>query len=108
MPTAALAALLLAVPFRLPSGGDFTRPSHYDLRLRVVPADGLFWGEETIQIDVVGHPAGIVLHAVDLAIAEARIEQAGRSQVALVGMHADSETVTLQPQLPLSPGPATV
>ncbi len=106
MSTAALAALLLAAPFRLPTSGDFTRPSHYDLKLRVIPADAAFSGEETIQLDVQGHPAEVILHAADLTIGEARIEQGGKSQVALVVMHADSETVALQPPLPLAPGPA--
>ncbi len=106
--SAALAALLLAAPFRLPNAGDFTRPSHYDLKLRVVPADGAFWGEETIQVDVQGHPGEVILHAADLTVAEARIEQAGKTQVALVVAHPESETVALQPPLPLAPGPATL
>ncbi len=120
MPLAAIAFLLAAAPSLSPGyvpgpnpkayrlSGDAV-PRAYRLAFDVAPARGTFSGTEEITVQLERPAREIVLHAADLAVADARIEGDGAgSQAATVVPHPESETVSLVVGKPLAAGPALV
>src|SRR5450432_1171744 len=104
----ALALALLQFSFtsyRLPAG---IRPQRYDINLTVVPAQGTFSGSETIAVTLSAPARSIDLHAADMAVTQATVEQNGKTQTATVTAHPENEIVTLALPGDLKAGTATV
>ena len=91
-------------PHRLPAT---LSPSHYDLRLAPDLDGATFSGEEEVAVTVHEPTSTVVLHALDLDIAEAWFEQGGRRLTAAASLDAEAETATLTLDAPLEAGPAT-
>ena len=83
------------------------RPSSYHVALEVDPARGpTFHGEVAIQL-LLGRPTRkIVLHAVDLKLAHARIAVAGGAQAGRISHDPKRETVEVRFARTIDPGPA--
>jgi puromycin-sensitive aminopeptidase len=106
MTALALALIQLSLgAYRLPSG---IRPQRYDLNLTVTPSGGNFSGDETIAVTLAAPAHTIDLHAADLAVTQATLEQGGKSIPAVVSSHPENEIVTLTLPTDLKPGSATV
>jgi len=100
--------LFLALPAlaqRLPT---HVIPSNYALRFVPDLASETFSGEVTISVDVKKATKSIVLNAAELAIDEATITSARRTQKAAVALDATVETATLTVKKQLAAGPATI
>jgi aminopeptidase N len=90
---------------RLPGG---VTPKHYALRFVPDIAGESFTGTARIEVDVEAPRPSIVLNALELAISDARISQAGRTSQASVVLDAEKQQATLTPASPLSRGPARI
>ena len=111
---AALAAcallVVLALPARAGAPFDFARtpgvlpkdivPVEYVLHLVPHVAEGRFEGRMTVRIDVRRPTAAIVMHALDLEIASARLERPGRAPLTLAAPQLDAERQTATFRLP--------
>jgi puromycin-sensitive aminopeptidase len=101
-----LALLQLSLgAYRLPEG---IRPQRYELNLTVLPAKGTFSGGEAIAVTVAAPTRTIDLHAVDLFVTQAMVEQGGKSVPAQITPVAREEVVTLTLPAELKPGAAVV
>ena len=106
-----MSALVLALlqlslgAYRLPAG---IRPQHYGVNLTVVPAQGTFSGTETIAVTISSPARSLDLHAADMAVTQAFVEQDGKTQTATVTPHPENEIVTLTLPVVLKAGAATV
>ncbi len=83
-------------------------PRAYRIAFDVQPAMGTFSGAEEIAVDLRRPAREVVLHAADLQITDARIEQPGDGppQQAAIVPHAESETLSMIVARPLPVGPA--
>jgi aminopeptidase N len=103
-------ALLVLAPLpaaaqRLP---DVARPEHYSLWFAPDLEKATFGGRETIRLKVTKATATITLHAAEIAFGSVRITSGGKTQDAVVTLHAESETASLTVPQPLPVGPASV
>ena len=114
LPSSGSSPRLIAGPRSARRGGRGLRPAPAGrrdaeaLRPRFVPdiAGESFTGTARIEVDVEAPRPSIVLNALELAISDARISQAGRTGQASVVLDAEKQQATLTPASPLSPGPA--
>ncbi|MBC7158440.1 MAG: M1 family metallopeptidase [Porphyrobacter sp.] len=97
-----------SVPSDLPRTA---RPLHYAIHVVPDAAKLTFSGSETIDLEVFEQTDALVLHAVDLAIAEARLSPAGTvgqgaggGAVLSARMDPDRQTVSLSAPGPIAPG----
>ncbi|MBX3286030.1 MAG: M1 family metallopeptidase [Actinobacteria bacterium] len=91
-------------PHRLPTT---VTPSHYDLELAPDLDAATFTGNEVVDVTVHEATDVVVLHALDLDIAEAWFEQGGRRLTATATLDHEAETATLTLDGTLDPGAAT-
>jgi puromycin-sensitive aminopeptidase len=90
-------------PYRLPRT---VVPNRYDLRLTPDLVTHTFDGEETIAVDVAAATAEVVLNTAELAITEARAENAGGDRISGTATSDEAaERSTLTFARPLTPGP---
>jgi puromycin-sensitive aminopeptidase len=83
------------------------RPSSYHLALEVDPArSSKFHGEVAIQLVLARPTRKIVIHAVDLKLAHARIVVAGGTQAGTISYDRRRETAEIRFARTLDPGPA--
>jgi aminopeptidase N len=83
-------------------------PTRYDLLVETDADAERFSGEVTIAVDVQEPTSTIALHARELDVTFAGVEQAGRPIGASLGLDAASERVTIDTATPLAVGPAVV
>jgi puromycin-sensitive aminopeptidase len=83
-------------------------PSHYDLTFAPDLDGASFTGSAAAQVTVAEAGREIVLHALDLIVHEAWVEQDGRRLDARVTLDPEAETATLSLTGPLRSGPAVV
>ncbi len=83
-------------------------PRHYDLTLAPDLVDATFSGTASIEVDVHEPVATVHLHALDLVVTQARVEQAGRSLAAIVHLDETTEQAVLSLDTDLDLGPAVV
>ncbi len=108
MPALAQALLALSLSltaYRLPAGAT---PQRYDLHLTVTPSDGRFSGEERIALAVTAPVKSIDLHAADLTVSQASVEQSGLTMQATIVAHPETESVTFAFPAALKAGSATL
>jgi aminopeptidase N len=94
MPALAHALLHLSVAlaaYRLPPG---VKPQRYDLHLTVVPSEGHYSGDESISLTLESPTRTIDLHAADLSVFQAIVEQGGQAIPATITAHPETESVT--------------
>jgi aminopeptidase N len=87
---------------------DGVTPKHYTLRFAPDLAGENFTGSARIQVDVAAPGSTIVLNALELAVSDARVTQAGKTSAASVALDAGKQRATLTVAAPLSPGPAQI
>ncbi len=92
-------------PHRLPTT---VVPSHYDLRIAPDLEAATFSGTSVAHVEVREAVETITLHALDLDVSEAWVEQGGARVDATVTIDADAEWIVLGLSGPLSPGPVSV
>ncbi len=83
-------------------------PTRYDLLVETDADAERFSGEVTIAVDVQESTSTIALHARELDVTFAGVEQAGRAIDGSLGLDAASERVTIDTATPLAAGPAVV
>jgi len=71
MPSSSASFPVSPDPFRLPS---HIRPTRYDVRLRPSLSEATFTGQVTIDLDLAEETTSIVLNAIELGIAEVRVD----------------------------------
>jgi puromycin-sensitive aminopeptidase len=84
------------------------RPRRYQITLRPDLDAATFAGSVRIESEVREATDQVVLHAADLEIGRAVIDQDGRSVDAEVDLDAERERLSLHPDAPLVPGSATI
>ena len=93
-------------PYRLPPGVE---PLHYDIELQPNLADFMFSGKETVGISILEPTSKVVLHALDLKVADAAIRSPTSSEPLKpqrISRSRKMETITLDFGQPLPAGPA--
>ncbi len=83
-------------------------PVHYDLVLQPDLAAAQFVGSVGIEVSVQRRTSEILLHAVDLEISEASVEQSGHPMEPQVVLQPDQQRIRLDFEEPLQPGPARI
>jgi puromycin-sensitive aminopeptidase len=85
-------------------------PKRYDLTLAVEPGEGNFSGAVTIDLNIREATRRIILHAVDLQIAEGLFEAGGLGRYAEISLVSDGEAAifTFAQELPTGPGSLTI
>ncbi len=91
-------------PYRLPTA---VVPRHYDLTLEPDLEAGTFAGRARIELEVGEPVAEVVLNAKELALEDARVEDAGGRPVPVTALSLDEERerATFALGRPLAPGP---
>jgi puromycin-sensitive aminopeptidase len=108
-PAIALCCLLFATTAVFGQRLDRTViPNHYDLTLAPNFGDDTFSGVEGIEVTIEEPTQSIELHAVDLEIGSATVVAGGSVQAATVRYDTERETVHLDIQDAVRPGPATL
>ncbi len=83
-------------------------PTRYDLLVETDADAERFSGEVAIALDVEDPTSTITLHARELDVTFAGVEQGGRSFDGSLTIVAESERVVIEIAAPLAPGPATL
>jgi puromycin-sensitive aminopeptidase len=92
--------------FRLPVD---VRPKRYQAQLAVDLTENKFTGRLDIDVDLGQPRPSLTLHAIDLAVSDARLDAGGRTLSATsIQPDAESETLTFDFGAPLPAGPATL
>ena len=91
--------------FRLPAD---VRPSDYHVHLQPDLDAGTFVGEAHVVVRLAKPRKEVVLHAAELTIEAARVEQGGETVAARVAVQKSDDTITLTPARPLAAGEAVL
>ncbi len=83
-------------------------PQSYTLNLNVIPEEGTFSGEVTMDIQIQQPTQSITLHALELTVQQAELYQHAKTLSATLSEDVTSETITLTCPEQLSAGPAQI
>ncbi len=83
-------------------------PQSYTLNLNVIPEEGTFSGEVTMDIQIQQPTQSITLHALELTVKQAELYQHAKTLSATLSEDVTSETITLTCPEQLSAGPAQI
>lgn len=88
---------------RLP---ETVRPHLYQIHLNVVPEEKRFWGEVTIDVEILSSVNAITLHALELEVQKAEIKTKQQLMPADLSSDPAAETITLAFSKKIPAGPA--